>query len=295
MKLILGGTPNSDYRLLTPLLEALDVEIIDVGTPEHWEKNPANPLDVEEDVLTLLCHGRPEHAVARDMSSGSAPSEALGRWGVAAEQIIRAFRRRREKTVVVDVALVARHPRPFINACADQFGLTKPDQLLPEASKKNNATVDDLPLLIATQTVAQDARVSDLLGALEAASIPLGVPEEAPQMDSDRLWFSLNGALDNGEENELLLLQLRQVQEELESYYLEYKEAKKRADQLEKRADQHKKRADQHKKRIDQIRVSTSWRFTRPLRVLMRLVTGKALKGRRKTSPKVKAAPPPGN
>lgn len=303
MQLILGATPHSGCRRLDPVIKALGRDVVDVGTPEQWEGAATNPLEVGDDELLLLCHTRPEYAVARAMEEGRMPSEGLASWREAAEAIMRAFRRRREKTVVVDAALAAREPKAFVEACAARFDIRATTPPIPAAGDLEYGQADDFRSLIATQVVSQDPAIPDLLRELEAASVPLGESDEPPRLDGDRLWSAYQDLQeargqelqDVREENELLLLQLHQVQEELESYYLEFKGGQKRADEQKKRADEQKKRADARKKRINQIRRSTSWRITMPLRVLKRLATGNALRGRRKTSSKMKAVPPSGN
>ena len=273
MRLILGSTPHNDFPDSTWAAEALGMEIIDVGSSEQWGSGPSNPLEVGDKELLLLCHTRPEYAVAHAVENGKSPAEALAHWRDGADAIMRAFRRRRERTVVVDGLQALRHPQAFATACTERFGISLADQQLPAAREPDRENRDDLSLLIATQLVAQDAAMADLLGELEAASIPLDEPEQAPQLDSERLQALHREFGDVHEENELLLLQLHQVQEELETYYLEYKAA-------QQQAEKNKKAADEYKKQINRMRYSTSWRITMPIRVLMRLLKGKPLRGK---------------
>jgi len=88
---------------------------------------------------------------------------------------------------------------------------------------------------------------------------------------------------DHQEENELLLLQLHQVQEELEHYYLrnlELEEETKRKQAKESTTKRKKEKEQQDsiqrlERRIDLIEHSTSWRLTAPLRRFTQILLGK--------------------
>lgn len=76
------------------------------------------------------------------------------------------------------------------------------------------------------------------------------------------------------EENELLLLQLHQVQEELESYYLTNLDLEKKASKqskLEKENRVLQQRAQVLSQKIDNMRHSKSWKLTKPLRGFTKL------------------------
>ena len=75
------------------------------------------------------------------------------------------------------------------------------------------------------------------------------------------------------EENELLLLQLHQVQEELESYYLRNLELENRGDYRPAFSEANSRRL-QHRYKL--MRESTSWRITAPMRVIVRKLLRKS-------------------
>lgn len=103
--------------------------------------------------------------------------------------------------------------------------------------------------------------------------------------DSDKVGTEQAGESarsDLAEENELLLLQLHQVQEELDRYYLELQDALKRRSSLEKRLtgckeelEKRERELENARRKIEDFRRSTSWRITLPVRILGRLASRK--------------------
>ncbi len=96
------------------------------------------------------------------------------------------------------------------------------------------------------------------------------------QLDEQEASSGSNQARDQlelKEENDLLLQQLHNVQEELESYYLEsrehqqkYQKAESERKKLERECNSALQRAGMLQNKIDAMRKSRSWRLTKPLR-----------------------------
>lgn len=95
-------------------------------------------------------------------------------------------------------------------------------------------------------------------------------------------------------ENELLLLQLRQLQEELESYYFEARKAIDEREELileqqrlgqtltemQRSLDWKIKELDQARNTISMVFASWSWRLTRPMRVIVRVLRGQPVRSK---------------
>jgi hypothetical protein len=88
---------------------------------------------------------------------------------------------------------------------------------------------------------------------------------------SDKLALELEELKD---ENELLLIQLRQVQEELEHYYLLYTIEGKRPTRVIK---EERRAREEAEKARDEILASTSWRLTAPWRWARLRLTGRKI------------------
>lgn len=328
MILILGATPGSNWQAVIPMLEQLGATALGEDAVVRWKANPganitpassnadgASLLAIGEAVTdvnltehvvktkdgrALLLHDRPETALARAMQAGRNPVEELDEWRSAVENLLQAYRRNRRAIRMMSADAAVQAPDAFATACKEHLGLTRGKAFPPQ---RPDEEIESIYRLLAAQMVAQADEIQPLLQELEASSIPLGVDYAPARLDCQAIYEELGESASRPneleEENELLLLQLHQVQEELESYFLELQDesGKQKAlnekyKALDERLAAHKQLLEEkerqfqkllaEKKRRDQkivaIRKSTSWRLTMPIRVIRRLVTGKPLK-----------------
>lgn len=233
----------------------------------------------------LIFWHSPVSAVARAMAEGLAPDEGLAQWLDRAEALMRAVRGNRRRTTLVESSLAQARPDRLVECLGQRLALSL------TASPTTTGTseeLDPIEMLIAERAVVSNARAHRIDQELEATSLPLGTAKGDLLPDPMTAWQSHCGhgkgdggshsnqadQLDLKEENDLLLQQLHNVQEELESYYLEsresqqkYQKAESERKKLERECNSALQRAGMLQNKIDAMRKSRSWRLTKPLRI----------------------------
>lgn len=295
---MIAATAHSGWQRLTPLLEAAGLSDPARAEAAHDEVE-ARLRGADTPTALLLCT-RPERLLVQAMEQDEDPAARLDTWLDSARTFLQAYRRNRRNAVIVDVDEALAAPSAFLDTCARKFSLAVPETIpAPAQAEEQASTPDPVHALIAAQWVAADSDAVPLLEELEASRTPLA--ESGSQPHADAAWQAYRETCsraadesrvqDLQEENELLLLQLHQVQEELESYFLELRDeqAKRtRAEETVKKRDQtirnknaaidKKEEKYQHmlaqKKNLDRqlhaLRHSRSWRMTAPIRALRR-------------------------
>lgn len=273
-------------------------------------------LDHLERSVLLLFYTRPEPALVRAMVEGMNPAHELEKWRNSAGRILDIYRANQKRTVIMSAETALASPAEFDKVCREYVGADGGEVAVLDVSVPERK--NDFHSLIAAQMVVQSRDVGDLLNELEASSIPLGQRADIPDIDCEKIYLTLeetrlkqamelesleNKCHDLQEENDVILLQLHEVQEELESYYLEARreaekrirvesEFKRQADRMSATAQRmetelaNTKKALASKEKelalsqetVTMILRSSSWRLTRPLRVLRRALTGRPLR-----------------
>lgn len=255
MTLRIGTTPYSQWQVLAPLLECLSWSDNQEINPELWHQGIANFSANDQ---MLLLHTRPETAIAAAMALGIEPDTALGEWKVAAEQMIAFYKRNRRTAALVEVSDALGHPQSCVDILKDHFSLSVFGAAPGLPALDIEPTVDQL---LACQLVAQTEDLVSILAELEACTLPLShttfampvlnIPllvrqlkgevalqlknQEEVEAQRSRLIEAESNLKSAAEENELVLLQLCQVQEELEHYYLQNKEFENTASSIEEK------------------------------------------------------------
>ena len=261
---------------MEPILDRLDLDACLRNLKENWAVNQVDDGDGSERTRALYTYARPEYAVAQAMADGAAPEDALREWQAAINKMLAEFRPKRRHSLLVEATSALRHA-----------GAPLPGQPThtPAAGAKALETtggISPIHLALATLAVYQTSDIRYLLGELAASTAPLPGWDKPPQLDLQLIQQSLRttrqayDALEtelattqaqlkeHQEENELLLLQLHQVQEELERYYLRNLELERAKNG--KQPEEKKPSIKRLERRIDLIEHSTSWRLTAPLR-----------------------------
>jgi len=308
-------TPNALERI-EPLLEHMDLEACLRNLKENWAVNAIDEGNGSERTQALYTYARPEYAVAQAIADGATPDEALREWQAAITKMLAEFRPKRRHSLLVEAISALRHTggtlpgQPSHPSAADGSlkpsggvspidlalatlavyqtsdiryllgeleastaplpGWDKPPQLdlklIHESLRGARRTHKDLQEEFNLQT--------ERLEQLEKSTTEQSRAQEAT------LATTQNQLKEHQEENELLLLQLHQVQEELERYYLrnlelEGKIKDKALVSGKKQAAEEKKPVKRLERRVHLIETSTSWRLTAPLRLVSRLLLRK--------------------
>lgn len=275
------NTESSDTSSRTSIHDLIE----QVSSPAIFPVNDVRYLPLFQshltefsDTNTLLFYSRPESVLAQAMEQGNEPEKALADWQDAAQQLMQAHRHNRRKSLMVDAGAALAAPDAFTCVCKERYGIN----INSKAINQQEETVPrEIYKVIAAQLVNQTAGLPQLLAEMEASSIPLTISEASPVVDCmqaykefQELKDQVNSKLEDTEqENELLLLQLHQVQEELESYYLQAQEESEKRQKTEKTVESQQKELKEKEKalaeaekRLNLIQQSTSWRITAPLR-----------------------------
>ena len=294
----IAATAHSGWQRLVPLLEAAGLK--DPPRAEAAYEEVEAQLREAHTPMALLFSTRPERVLTQAMEQGDDPAARLDAWVDSARTLLQAYRCNRRNAVIVDVDEAIAAPGEFLDACARRFSLAVP-QTIPASAQAEQGEVppDPVHALIAAQWVADSSSAVPLLEELDASRTPLTDLSILPGTDSASVWQAYREqcgrAADESrlqelkDENELLLLQLHQVQEELESYYIEAQDKEHerarladKLEQLEKTSQEQTKEAERLSKELDRVRkdrdrvdsilknmkASRSWRVTAPLRAL---------------------------
>jgi hypothetical protein len=219
----------------------------DIGL-ESLEQVMAN-LD---DVALLLFYSRPEPFLVRAMSAETSASMALESWCTASRSMLEAIHRYRSRAVLFNAESALTSAAAFKEVCRERFRLEGRSE--DKASVAAQEPMADIHRLIAAQMVVQSVDVQDLLDELEASAVPSDTLSVMPHVNCDDALAEWRGQGESDqlkEENELLLLQLHQVQEELESYYLQLQEAESKLREADKKYGETKKKLGQTEKKLE--------------------------------------------
>lgn len=253
------------------------------------------------DAHLVVCYPNPVLTVAAQLGEGEGESSAAAAWAAGAEQLLRLFRSNRRRVTLVDGHAAMFNPERLSQALQGRLG----DCLdLPKTAAFDP---DWLGRPLARLVAAHDIAVSDgaaiVLAELEASSLPLEFPVQAATTELLADWqpAEAEAAAENAggedaeelkEENELLMLQLHQVQEELESYFLANRDlqrqlqnassdtsaldgSRQELEQARKELDQVKKELDMTRTAVSDMQSSLSWKLTAPLRSVLGVFRGR--------------------
>jgi len=230
--------------------------LVDEFGPDDLEALP-EWLTRTDDAHLLFLFNAPIPLMARNMSRGLAPAEALGRWQVAADQVLAITRRHRRQMTLMPLEGALSNPSRFIDVLGERLGVRpgRVDQdLAPEPAP------GALYRMMAENAVWQSIQARQIAAELEANSVPLPASPEISIPTVDEVYREFSQTIERArerkesykaelqkarerlanwqqettqeksrlrkveEENQLLLQQLHQVQEELESTFQKMQE-----------------------------------------------------------------------
>lgn len=207
----------------------------------------AEPLDQVmarfDSAALLLFYARPESLLVKALTDDKSPTVALQRWCSAARSMLESVHRYRNRAVLFSAEASVLFPPAFVDRCREFLGLQGGFPKRVSIPAQESAV--EIHRLIAVQMVAQSLEVQDLLNELEASAIPSDTLPMRVEVNCEEVlaaWRKTAELEELKEENELLLLQLHQVlQEELESYELQYRDVERKLLDAERKLDDSKK------------------------------------------------------
>jgi len=267
MKVIIGGTPESQFLQVGKVLEKAGLTFREFTSLQDFEEDPGDDVlismgdvfdaDVMEslaarfnDASLLLLYSRPEYVLQYALPRKEDLEERINHWEKTADAVLKTFKKHRSMTTLMHGPSVLSHSKEFADLCRDRLGVSWSEDPIFDESSRLPELSSPLPGTIAAQWVSASPELRELNGQLEACAVPLGEapPEffssskesakeyrvlaeqllelELAKTSLEHLQQERHQLKDAEEENEMLLLQLHQVQEELESYYLEAKSLK---------------------------------------------------------------------
>lgn len=230
--LMVASIRESDHSAACELLRGAGLPI--PFNPERPGRLPdwSDSLAQHPQAHLLLLVPSPVVAVAWSLNEGKAPKAALADWLATARAVLDLIRlqRRRTSLVFAEPALTA--PKAFLQKLAERLQVslhpaatgTKPPEL-PSAALR----------MIAGNAIWLSPDARNAAAELEANALPLDAGDLRPAVVIDQFFNEYQGAIEAGaryreqmrEENGLLLSQLHQLQEELESQFLHVRTVEK--------------------------------------------------------------------
>ena len=297
-------TRNAIERI-EPLLERLDLDACLRNLKENWAVNPVDDGDGSKRTQALYTYARPEYAVAQAIADGAAPEDALREWQAAINKMLAEFRPKRRHSLLVEATSALRHagaplpgqpthtPATGTKALETTGGISPIHLALATLAVYQTSDIGyllselaastaplpgwDKPPQVDVKLIQEGLRISRRayealqeefdLQAKRLAQLEHESSEQRQALETT-LANMQTQFKDTQEENELLLLQLHQVQEELERYYLRNLELEKKTSGQQAKEDP---TSIKHlERRVHLIEHSTSWRITAPLRFFTR-------------------------
>jgi hypothetical protein len=235
------ATPGLDWEPLRQWLAPMLPDVLAVEWPT-WEALSSGKLPAGARCLVFV--GSASAALARRIpdAENAELDRLLAAWKDAADRCLRLVQAQRDQVLLIDTAEVQANPQGLAQRCSSLTGWP----FSSPGAVPGPAAIEPIAQTLATCLMSTDVGLCRLQAELEAACTPLNEgdpPESAPQRFSRSAILSAidayrgtrvresalaqpiepldqkHSALES--ENDMLLLQLHQVQEELEHYYLE--------------------------------------------------------------------------
>jgi hypothetical protein len=192
-----------------------------------WER-AISALKEGDSTHGILFYEAPQKRMAEAIGRGESLQAAISEYKNYAASILQHYRGHRRQLTMLDSEATLSNPNQAIKAIEKHTSVRCANPVsLPNRSLLANADV--LAHMTATSAVHEHYDLKLLVNELEAGSVILP-SHEAPSHSQrllelrDELETAAKDSRCKESENELLLLQLHQIQEELETYYNKYQE-----------------------------------------------------------------------
>jgi hypothetical protein len=257
----------------------------------------------------LLLFQNPAKLIATALRRKLDPAKAIAKWRDDADELLAIYRQSRRRITLLEKNAACSAPDLMIDALNKRLGLAL--EIRSSATQSQSAPdLDLIYLIIAERMLEGDVRARSTLNELQASAIPLEhafFPRQAnpsaalqeyqeirvslaqQQTANSRLKEHVTALekriheFESGttlqtelkEENNLILAQLHQVQEALESYFLENKDLKSKLKSSDQEKRKFERKARQATNMLKDVHASFSWKITAPIRLLLKPFLGK--------------------
>lgn len=228
--LVASGLSTDEGAARAPVLVDAGADGLE-ALPVWLEQHPEGHI--------LLLFNAPVPTIARHMADTVEPGEAVAQWHQHAEQVLAIVRQNRRRMTLVALEAALADPAAFTALIGDRFGLA-----LKRPVDSSDAGDDPGALfrMMAENAVWQSADVRNLAAELEANALPMPPSHGLLLPAVEEVYSEFNTLVEHTrarrkeleEENELLLQQLHQVQEELETTFQKNRDLSGKLDALEK-------------------------------------------------------------
>lgn len=264
--------------------------------PDGLERIEANRESIRawlagaEDAHVLVGYRNPLIDLATRLAADDFGEIPLQAWQAEISNLVELARCDRRRVTLVDIDAMLASPDEFSEHVRERCGAVV--RLTPPQALDEQHTPGQLARLTVASALRADENAHAALVELQASSFRLPDPASFSVNEAVAELEQLAGGgvsehANLEEENELLLLQLHQVQEELEAYFLANKSLERDVDKLRSNSQAHAKKhaaelrncqAALKQKSIDletrendlqAMRQSLSWKLTSPLRAVL--------------------------
>ncbi|MBB5022838.1 hypothetical protein [Desulfurispira natronophila] len=253
----------------------IDIQPADLASPQHSD-------------FTLLLFSRPEAHIIDQMQNGISPLVSLDSWVSTGKAMLELNRSMRNRVFIADADTALLDTKAF---AAHTISLLKNQERSPlysPSKEKQHATSQanqESPLhVIAAQAVQQSEIAQNILAELCASSTTTSTAVLPLQVDLEKAFTEVQRLQQSAEHRNKIQEQQEKITElEMENSSLisHMHIAQEKAEKLYQTGLKTKKKLTQNKKKLQSVYRSKSWKITRPLRVLLRLLTGKPLRTRK--------------
>ena len=237
---VVAGSTPAHLPALLALLEAASPQAgpMRAENPELISQDRIGPLAALPDWLAehpqahlLILVSLPALVIARGLSAGTAPSQAVAEWLESAEAAMRVVRLQRRRVSLFFAEPALANPKAFLAALGQRLQLTLDNEQGDRWAPEMPGTVLHM---MAENAILQSAEARNLASEMHATALPVPVAPEMLLPSVEQAFDEYCKGIDSlaeaqqkakiheevSKENELLLTQLHQVQEGLEEAFL---------------------------------------------------------------------------
>lgn len=274
--------PSTSTKLLVAALSGINTDPVLALVQSAWSSSSSRsgePLEVMDgqalgglgQVATWLAehpmaHGlllfkAPVFEIAQALADGREPEAALSQWMAGVQPLFQVVRANRRRVTLVPLEAALAHPASLIDGLINRMGLN-----IPAASVPSACELPEVPSamfrMLAENALWQSHEARHLAAELEASSLPIEVPDEWAETAVNAAYSDIVQRMKEGaapsrelqEENELLLQQLHQVQEELETHFLSSQKYEKQVAELDQEKQKLSTRLDHARNELEGLR-----------------------------------------